>query len=987
MPLDDEPSREVNPGEQSPPGQSGSGPREPPSRRSDRDLIQAALDQASPRPETVVFGDRTPLADTFPGFEILREIHRGGQGVVYQALQKTTRRKVAIKVIHGGPFTGSSGRARFEREVQVLGQLDHPNIVGIHDSGVTPDGSFYYVMDYISGQSLDEVLRAEEKPPVDRALKLFIKICDAVNAAHLKGVIHRDLKPANIRIDSNGEPIVVDFGLAKIAGPDVTEYEDDTPRLMTITGQFIGSLPWASPEQAQGTPGKIDVRTDVYSLGVVLYQMLTGKFPYQVVGTMRDVLDNILKAEPARPSTIRRQINNEVETIVLKCLSKERERRYQNAGELARDLRHYLAGEPIEAKRDSGLYVVTKTLQRYKAAALVAGAFVVTILVFGIVMTVLYRQAETARGEAMAATGVAKTERDKAEEERRRAQASLAAGIDLARKTVFDIQTRIKDLRGATAAREAMLKDSAEFFERVEQIAGTDPAVLRTIAAAFDQLGDLQGDLFEGRLAESGGMERHYARARAIRERLAESNPDTWWKFYELAESEAREAALLQAQNKLEAAAAKFSSAVEKYDRALSTAPLGGIPTDQEKRTITRRRADANKRAGQALLLYAELSIQAGNFDRDKSASVLSSAQTLLERVSDVWSAEARERADDTAAAVESVRSAATLADAMVVRAQLEGRTARVRASATPSDALGAAQSLSSAAAAFGRAREMGLEAAGRADALVARAEISRDAQRLAATTRHTVGNAWMLEAELRHALESQFQLRADGPTPMECHVNAADWFQQAFDRAAALAAADSASLSALRDMAQMANKLAKQQLELGDVAGAETHFAASLDARRRIHDFDRLVRYTRDLGLGQYRMAVFLRRTADADTNLELRAARYAGAARHLEDAEATFSELVRKGAIKPDGAEMRAVTQARASLFFGQAMLSEMRGNTAVDPAKKNEHYTAAVAVLKNAEALITSLGPGVQPESHDVTASMVADARRRLSEKMGK
>jgi serine/threonine protein kinase len=170
----------------------------PPSRRSDRALIEDALNQVSPRPSDA---PSTPTLNSgaFPGYTILREIHRGGQGVVYQALQLATKRKVAIKVIHGGPFTGSQGRARFEREVQILGQLNHRNIVAIHDSGVAPDGSFFYVMDYISGRSLDEVLRAsKDKPDIETTLQLFIKVCDAVNAAHLKGVIHRDLKPSNI---------------------------------------------------------------------------------------------------------------------------------------------------------------------------------------------------------------------------------------------------------------------------------------------------------------------------------------------------------------------------------------------------------------------------------------------------------------------------------------------------------------------------------------------------------------------------------------------------------------------------------------------------------------------------------------------------------------------------------------------------------------------------------------------------------------------
>src|SRR4029079_10079841 len=264
------------------------------------------------------------------------EIHRGGQGVVYQAIQKNTKRKVAIKVMREGPFAGAKDKVRFEREVQILGSLNHPHIVAIHDSGLAA-GNFYFVMDYISGQPLD-LYMSSGKRSIDETLRLFIKIGQAVTAAHLRGIIHRDLKPRNIRIDQNGEPHILDFGLAEIATAEVMG--ESRPQVMTIPGQFVGSLPWASPEQAEGTPDKIDVRTDVYSLGVVLYEMLTGKFPYEVVGNMRDVLDNILRAEPARPSTVRRQINDEVETIVLKCLAKDRDRRYQSARELARDIDH-----------------------------------------------------------------------------------------------------------------------------------------------------------------------------------------------------------------------------------------------------------------------------------------------------------------------------------------------------------------------------------------------------------------------------------------------------------------------------------------------------------------------------------------------------------------------------------------------------------------------------------------------------------------------
>ena len=342
-----------------------------------------------------------PPPDSFIGYRIVREIHRGGQGVVYQAIQESTRRKVAIKVMKEGPFAGPSDRARFDREIQVLGQLNHANIVAIHDTG-SAAGSFYFVMDYISGQPLDVYMASGERS-IDETLRLFGKICEAVNAAHLRGIIHRDLKPGNIRIDAEGEPHILDFRLAKVA-------TSSAEASMTMTGQFIGSLPWASPEQAEGVPGKIDVRTDVYSLGVILHQMLTGKFPYEVIGNVRDVLDRIVEADPIRPSTARRGINDEVETIVLKCLSKERERRYQTAGELGRDVRHYLNGEPIEAKRDSAWYVLRKVLSRYKVPTTLAAVFLMAGSVLGASMTVLYGQAREAAQGAQQELAASKAE-------------------------------------------------------------------------------------------------------------------------------------------------------------------------------------------------------------------------------------------------------------------------------------------------------------------------------------------------------------------------------------------------------------------------------------------------------------------------------------------------------------------------------------------------------------------------------------------------
>ncbi|MEE9293655.1 MAG: serine/threonine-protein kinase [Phycisphaerae bacterium] len=332
-----------------------------------------------------------------PGYRFVGEICRGGQGVVYRAIQENTRRDVAIKTMHAGPFMGPHEEARFEREVRILAQLKHPNIITIHDSGVVA-GTHYYVMDYIEGVPLDQYF-----PPncaVKRKLELFATICEAINAAHLRGIIHRDLKPSNVRINAAGDPFILDFGLAKMAGEvdDLTRARD-----LTVTGQFVGSLPWASPEQADGGPEIIDVRSDVYSLGVMLYQALTGRFPYVVVGKMRDVLGHILKTDPIRPRSVQREIDEETETIVLKCLNKDPQRRYQSAGALALDIRRYLNNEPIDAKRDSTLYMLRKHVRRHRVPLAVGAVFVVLLVVSSVVAWTLYlRSQESLRSSYLA---------------------------------------------------------------------------------------------------------------------------------------------------------------------------------------------------------------------------------------------------------------------------------------------------------------------------------------------------------------------------------------------------------------------------------------------------------------------------------------------------------------------------------------------------------------------------------------------------------
>jgi WD40 repeat protein/predicted Ser/Thr protein kinase len=361
------------------------------------------------RPSIPVTPGLNPDLQVIEGYEILEEIGRGGMGVVYKARQVGTKRTVALKILLEGPLASESTRRRFEREIELAASLSHPNIVAIHDSGLS-QGRYYFAMDFIEGQRLDHFVKSRDLPD-ERRLRLMQKICLAVHHAHQHGVIHRDLKPSNILVDADGEPHILDFGLAKT----IESSPQAESLLISLSGEVLGTLPYMAPEQALGIQRDVDSRTDVYTLGVIFYELLTGRYPYPVVGQMADVLKNIAEAVPARPSTIYRRIRNDLETIVLKTLSKEKEQRYDSAGALAADIGRYMAGEAIEAKRDSGWYVLRKTLRRHKVPAGAAAALLVAAVVVAIAMSSLYTRAEQQRQVAQAATTQAVAQRQRAE--------------------------------------------------------------------------------------------------------------------------------------------------------------------------------------------------------------------------------------------------------------------------------------------------------------------------------------------------------------------------------------------------------------------------------------------------------------------------------------------------------------------------------------------------------------------------------------------
>lgn len=401
-----------------------------------------------------------------PGYEILRELHRGGQGIVLLAIQTSTRRKVAIKVLRDGALASTISQRRFEREIEIIARLKHPNVVSIFDSGATAAGLRFYVMDYIEGVTLREYVQAR-RPDLPDLLSLFNRVCEGVRFAHQKGILHRDLKPSNILIDEHGSPRILDFGLARLL--DEPGHEQ-----LSMTGQVLGTLPYLAPEQARGGREELDVRTDIYALGVILFELLTGQYPYPVVGQIADVLRNICDAAPSDPSrawtatsgvrgTRRRwssqsanPIDHDVHTIVLKALAKEPGRRYQSVDAFEDDISRFLQGEPISAKRDSALYVLRKLAARHRVATVVVACLFCILVSFATIALDLWRETERGWEQARMALQAAADTRDAVSE----AVKNTLALVERQRFEDFATALLLGDLQTAGALRVNKLQKS-----------------------------------------------------------------------------------------------------------------------------------------------------------------------------------------------------------------------------------------------------------------------------------------------------------------------------------------------------------------------------------------------------------------------------------------------------------------------------------------------------------------------------------------------
>jgi len=397
-------------------------------------------------------------------YKILGIIGSGGMGHVYEAMQEAPRRRVALKVIKGGAASEMALR-RFEFETQILAKLHHPNIAQIYEAGIwkSPEGEVpFFAMEYIPGRrGIIEYAQKRDLSTRDR-LKLFTMVCEAVHHGHQKGVIHRDLKPDNILVDTNGNPKIIDFGVARATDADLA-----VTTMQTTMGQLIGTLQYMSPEQCDADPDRIDTRSDVYALGVVLFQLLSGKLPYDLRRqAIHEAVRVIKEQRPDSMSTISGTLRGDVDTIAQKAMEKDRNRRYQSAAELANDIGHFLNSEPIEARPLSISYQLRLFTKKYKRTCAAVFALIITMM------------------EANRQKLIAVEQRDLAEDR-------ATEIFDMTTEFVSKFYDGVKKLNAAMDVRQGVLNSGLEHLAKLELSSGVTPKTRAATAYVHGRLGDV----------------------------------------------------------------------------------------------------------------------------------------------------------------------------------------------------------------------------------------------------------------------------------------------------------------------------------------------------------------------------------------------------------------------------------------------------------------------------------------------------------------
>jgi eukaryotic-like serine/threonine-protein kinase len=494
--------------------------------------------QAVHRPESYEFAlgpAPTPAGPKImvAGYELLGELGRGGMGVVYKARQAKLNRLVALKMVLAGAHAGSEQLARFFTEAEAVAHLQHPNIVQIHEVG-EHEGLPFFSLEFLDGGSLTQKLDGKALPAREAA-ELAVQLAEAMAFAHLHGIIHRDLKPANVLLTKDGVPKITDFGLAK-------KLEGDSGQ--TRSGQLMGTPSYMAPEQAQGDVKTIGPLADVYALGVILYEMLTGRTPFVGVSIM-DTLEQVRTAEPVPPSRLQHNVPHDLETICLKCLQKEPHKRYASAQALARDLHHFLKGEPIEARPVGNVERLWRWCRRNPKVAALTAAVAVLLVAAAVGSTAaaitisrekaeVERQREAAdearqlaeeRQKAEAAAKLlAETNRQKADENAKVADGNAKVALETMYKVVSDVEEKLRDKADMLELRKAVVKAATEGLDKLLPSPENAGLADRTRGIAHQRVGDVLE-----RVGQTEEAIRQYKQSLEIFDRLAVREPNNDW--------------------------------------------------------------------------------------------------------------------------------------------------------------------------------------------------------------------------------------------------------------------------------------------------------------------------------------------------------------------------------------------------------------------------------------------------------------------------
>ncbi|MDQ3119519.1 MAG: protein kinase [Verrucomicrobiota bacterium] len=442
-------------------------------------------------------------------YELVHELGRGGMGTVWlgKRADQQFEKLVAVKLLKRGTDTDEVLR-RFRAERQILARLEHPNIARLLDGGMTEDALPYFVMEYVEGEPVTEFCQAHALS-VEQRLRLFLKVCGAVQFAHQNLVIHRDLKPGNILVTEDGEPKLLDFGISKLIA------QGDDGLVVTINEHQRLTPAYASPEQVRGEP--VTTVTDIYTLGTLLFEILTGQSAHRF-GTMNppptELLRVVAQEEPLRPSTaapdpmVKRALRGDLDTVILKALRKEPARRYASVGSLSEDIRRHLEDRPVRARKDTAGYRAAKFYRRNKLTV-AAGAIVLLTLIAGIVATAYQARAER--------------------KQRARAEHRFNDVRKIANSLMLELHNAIKDLPGAMAARQLVTQHALEYLDSLALESGSDLSLKSELATAYEKIG----------LVTFGVQDaiRSHRKATALNEELVEADPKNLAYRKQLSES------------------------------------------------------------------------------------------------------------------------------------------------------------------------------------------------------------------------------------------------------------------------------------------------------------------------------------------------------------------------------------------------------------------------------------------------------------------